>query len=316
MKVNELKSNLTAAAIIVFGLVGVFFLSGFVERSRPALPENYADEDLSVQGARLKGFSLGFDGLLADWYWMRSLQYIGAKIVADRDKNTKLNLENLTPLNPRLLYPLLDNASTLDPKFTAVYSYGAIILPAIDRQQAIKLAEKGIENNPNQWRLYEQLGYIYWRLNDYERAADVYSRGAALDGSPPFMRVMASKMLTAGGDRETARAIYEQMLAAAPDQQVKENAALHLLELDSLDEREKIDAALHNFRKKNNRCANNWREILPELQSVTFYHGRKFRVDAANNLVDPSGAPYLLNKENCVAELDASKTKILLTVNN
>lgn len=312
MKSNFSKSNVIAAAVIVFGLIGVFLASDFTEKNRPALPDGYADEDLSLQGARLKGYSFGFEGLLADWYWMRSLQYIGEKVVKDHDKNTNFNLENLKPLNPRLLYPLLDNAATLDPRFTAVYSYGAIVLPAIDSAQAVKLAEKGIANNPNQWRLYEQLGYIYWRLNEYEKAADVYQRGAALENSPPFMKIMWSKMLTAGGDRETARAVYEQMSENAPDQQIKDNAALHLLELDSLYERDAIGAALLSFKAKNNRCADNWRDILPALQSAKLPAGKNFRIDArSGSVVDPSGAPYILDKENCAVKLDHEKSKIL-----
>lgn len=314
------KRNLTeiaaALAVIVFGVVAVFLLNGFCERNRPPLPDGYADEDLSLQGARLKGYSLGFEGLLADWYWMRSLQYIGEKVVAsDTEKNTTLNLENLNSLNPRLLYPLLDNATTLDSKFTAVYSYGAVVLPAIDRRQAIKLVEKGIADNPYEWQLYGQLGYIYWRLNDYERAADAYSAGAKIDGAPPFMKLMAAKMLSTdnGGGRETARAVYEQMLEAAGDRQLKENAALRLLELDSLDERDAIDAALHSFREKNNRCAGDWREITPALlQAAKTPENKKIRADDAGNLIDPTGAPYLLDGENCRAQLDPKRTKIPL----
>ncbi len=296
--------------IIALGLVGVFLLSGFTERARPPLPDGYADEDLALQGARLKGFSPGFEGLLADWYWVRSLQYIGGKVVKYNDKNENFNLENLKPLNPRLLYPLLDNAATLDPRFTAVYSYGAIVLPAIDRQQAIKLAEKGIENNPEKWRLYEQLGYIYWRLEDYEKAADVYRRGSKVEGAPTFMKVMATNMQTAGGDRATARAVYEQMLASESDKQIRNNADLQLLRLDSLDERDAIRAALQDFKEKNNRCAANWREILPILRTAKLPGNRSLHIDAANNLVDPSGAPYLLDREVCDVKLDEAKSKI------
>lgn len=310
VKSNFSKSNLIAAAVIAFGLIGVYLSSGFAEKNRAPLPAGFADEDLALQGARLKGFAFGFEGLLADWYWVRSLQYIGEKVVKDRDKNSKFNLENLRPLNPRLLYPLLDNAATLDPRFTDIYSYGAIVLPAVDARQAVMLAEKGIENNPDKWRLYEQLGYIHWRLGEYEKSAEVYARGSKIEGAPMFMRVMASKMLTAGGDRETARAIYRQMFENAPDRQVKDNAALQLSEIDSLYERDAIQTALQVFKEKSGRCANAWREILPLLQTVKLPENKNLRVDAGGKLVDPSGAPYVLDKENCAVKLDTEKTKI------
>lgn len=306
------KQTLLAIAVIVCGLVGVFALSDFVEKNRPALPENFADEDLNLQGARLKNFTFGFEGLLADWYWIRSLQYVGAKIIKNGETKENLNLENLSNLNPRLLYPLLDNAATLDPRFTAVYSYGAVVLPAIDPKQAIALTKKGIENNPYEWRLAEQLGYIYWRLGDYENAAAAYETGARIDGAPVFMRLMAAKMKTAGADRATARAIYEQMLAASNDEQVRDNAARQLLQLDSLDEQNALRVALGMLKNKINRCANSWRELLPLLQIINLPGNKSFRIDAANNVVDPSGAPYLLDREKCEARLDAAKTKIPL----
>jgi hypothetical protein len=134
---------------------GVYALSNFIESNRVPIPETYADEDLAFEGKKIKGFALGAEGMLADWYWMRSLQYIGDKLT--NSKLEYIDLEDLTHLNPRLLYPLLDNATDLDPHFMAAYSYGAIVLPAIDKQQAIKLTEKGIAANPNEWRLHQYL---------------------------------------------------------------------------------------------------------------------------------------------------------------
>ena len=236
MKSNS-KITSAAIAVILCGFVAVFFLSGFIKENKPELPEKYIDEDLAVQGARLKGYTLGFDGLLADFYWMKSLQYVGDKVI---HSEKEFDLENLTPLNPRLLYPYLDNATTLDPKFMSVYEYGATVLPAIDKTQAIKLAEKGIENNPDYWRLYHNLGFIYWRLGNYEKASEIYAQGAQIKGAPGFMRMMAAKMKLDGGSRDTSRAIYRQILDEAQDEQTKENARVRLLQLDSLDEREII----------------------------------------------------------------------------
>jgi tetratricopeptide (TPR) repeat protein len=309
MKANNrnLKQTISAIAIIIIGFVAIFLLSGFLEKNRPALPENYADEDLALQGSRLKGYSLGFEGLIADWYWMQSLQYLGDKIVKNPD--AKISLDNLNSLNPRLLYPYLDNATTLDPQFLSVYEFGATVLPAIDKDKAIKLLRKGIEENPNQWRLYQHLGYIYWRLGDFEKASEVYATGAKTPNAPKFMQMMTAKTKSDGGSRETARAIYRQMFDEAEDAQVKENAGLRLLELDSLDERDEIRVALQTFKTKTGHCAENWREILPLLQAVKLPGGKDFRVDNSNNLIDPSDVPYVLDKENCSVELSPS-TKI------
>ncbi len=308
MKSNLIKS-FTAVAIILGGFVAVFLLSGFVEKTKPVLPENYADEDLTLQGAKLKGFSLGFEGLLADWYWMKSLQYLGNKVVNSKEN---FSLDNLNSLNPRLLYPYLNNATDLDPKFISVYEYGATVLPAIDQEQAIKLTQKGIDNNPENWRLYQYLGYIYWRLENYERAAEVYEAGANIAGAPDFLKMMAAKMKSEGGNRETARVIYRQMYEQAQDEQSKETARLRLLELDSLDEREAVQKVLDDYKSKNNRCVGSLREVLPFLQKIQLPDGKDFRLDNSNNLVDPSDAPYLLDKEKCTINLDAAKTKIPL----
>lgn len=306
-----MKSILTktfiAIAVIIAGFAAVYVLSNFLEKIKPPLPEDYADRDLALQGAKLKGFSLGLEGLIADWYWMQSLQYIGKKMIDSQDN---INLENLNSLNPRLLYPYLDNATDLDPHFMAVYSYGAVVLPAIDANQAIKIAQKGIKNNPNEWRLYQQLGYIYWRLGNYEKAAEIYAEGSRIANAPPFMKMMAAKMKSEGGSREIARQIYTQMLEESDDGQVKENAALRLLELDSLDERDAIRAALQNFKEKSGRCANNFQEILLLLRTVKLPTGKDFRLDKSNNIVDPTGAPYLLDKEKCDVLLDVKTSKI------
>lgn len=307
MNKNATKTIISLAVIVV-GFAAIFLLSGFLEKARPALPENYADEDLALHGARLKGYSLGFEGLIADWYWMRSLQYLGEKIVKNQD--VQFSLDNLQPLNPRLLYPYLDNATTLDSKFLSVYEFGATVLPAIDKAQAIKLLEKGIADNPNEYRLYQHLGYIYWRLGNFEKASETYAAGAKLPKAPKFMQMMTAKMNSEGGSRETARTIYGQIFNEAEDEQTRENAKLRLMELDSLDERDQIKKVLGEFLTKNKRCAENWREILPLLQKVEMPYGKQFRLDKSNNLIDPSDAPYVLDRENCGVKLDLEKTKI------
>lgn len=294
---NNTKQIVLSSVLIAIGFGLIFVLSNFLESNQPALPENYEDQDLALQGAKLKGFALGFEGLIADWYWMQSLQYIGNKM--QKNTNEKFNLEDLRPLNPRLLYPLLDNATSLDPQFLAAYSYGAVVLPAIDPDQAIKITEKGIANNPNTWRFYQHLGYIYWRIKNYEKASEVYEKGSEIEGAAPFMKLMAAQMKSQGGSRETARTIYEQMLNDAQDSQTKETATIRLKQLDSLEERDAVTSILNDFKTKNNRCINQWSEIFPSLKTVKLHNNKDFRIDKSGNLIDPTDAPYVLDKQNC-----------------
>ncbi len=295
-----------ALAIVGFG--AVFALSGRLETIRPPQPEGFEDQDLALKGAGLRGYALGFEGLLADWYWMESLQYIGGKIL--RNPQIKVSIDDLNPLNPRLLYPYLDNATTLDPRFKAPFYYGAVVLPAIDKQQAVRIAEKGIASNPDEWRLYQYLGFIYWRLEEYDKAADVYERGAKIDGAPKFMQMMVAQMRSQGGSRDTARAIYQQMFDGAEDGQTKDLAALRLLELDSFDDRDQIRAALGQFKDQNNRCANNWTEIFPILKNLKLPRGRQFLIDKNNELLDPTGVPYILKRETCDVSINYEKSKL------
>ena len=306
MRSSLFKNTILPLAIIVVGFAGVIGLSGYLDRIRPVLPADYDDSDLTMNGSRLKGFALGFEGLMADWYWMRSLQYIGGKLI--KSNAEFVNIDDLSNLNPRLLYPMLQNATDLDPHFIAAYSYGAVVMPAIDKEKAIEIAQKGIANNPTEWRLYQYLGYIYWKIGRYDLAADTYERGSEIAGAPPFMRLMAASMKTEGGSRTTAREIFRQMLADSDDPMVKLTAERRLKELDSLDEREAIDKALADFRERTGRCASTLAEIAPSLLQVKLPAGNEFMVDRAGNLIDPTEAPYVLDKENCRVKLDTART--------
>jgi len=302
------RHTIAAVLIVVAGFSAVVLLSRYLDANRVNLPESYADSDLDLQGKKLKGFALGAEGLVADWYWMRSLQYVGGKIVSRGIES--VNLEDLTSMNPRLLYPMLDNATTLDPKLMAAYSFGATILPAIDANQAIELTEKGIRDNPEQWRLLQYLGYIHWRLKDYEKAADAYERGSQIPGAPPFFKLMAAKMRSDSGSRDTAREIYKLAMAEAPDASTKTSAELRLMELDSLDEREAMDRTISEFREAKGRCPANLREIVPQLRGVRLPADNDFGLDASGDLVDPSGVTYLYDPSKCSVSLDPARTKI------
>lgn len=247
-----------------------------------------------VSPGSARRLALGFNGLAADWYWLRALQYIGRKTLAYRGS---LQMDDLGPLQLKALAPLLEQATTLDPQFLAAYQYGAIVLPAVDAEAAVRLVEKGIRENPRAWRLHSSLGYIRWQQGRFAEAAEAYAAGGRVEGAPPWMTAMAAQMSAKGGSRETARAIYEVMLRTTDDEQMKLLAFRRLVQLQSLDERDALRRLLSTHRERAGRCAADWRELSAPLRAA------RLKLDASGTPLDPTGVPYKLLADRCDAEL-------------
>lgn len=280
--------------VVVLGLATAFALSRRIDQTRPALDPKIEEEQLYLSGTTAKRVSLGFNGLAADWYWMRALQYVGRKVLR---ASGKVQLDNLSKLNLRLLAPLLETATTLDPQFMEPYEYAAVVLPGVNVDDAVRIIKKGIVANPSAWRLYQQLGYINWQQNNFAEAGVAYRQGAALPGAPIWMKVMEARMASEGSSRATAREIYSRMYEQAGDEQVKHMAQQHLQYLDSLDQREGLGKALSAYQARVGHCPVAWKEIEPVLRAL------RFPLNSASAPLDPSGAPYVLVSAKCEIEL-------------
>src|SRR6187549_2943576 len=103
-------SDMTLVAVIVLGLAGTVTLSRLADSRRPPVNPAFEEESLYLNAKTAKRLSLGFNGMIADWYWMRSLQYVGRKVLGSERGPM---LDNLSDLNLKLLAPLLDTTTTL-----------------------------------------------------------------------------------------------------------------------------------------------------------------------------------------------------------
>jgi tetratricopeptide (TPR) repeat protein len=281
--------------VVVIGMACTALLVRWTDTLRPPPDPNAIDESLYLNGKTARRISLSFNGLMADWYWMRSLQYVGKKILSQPES---VALDDLGKLNLKLLAPLLDTATTLDPEFLDPYEYAAIVLPAVDVKEAIRITQKGIAANPNAWRLYQHLGYIYWQQGDYQAASETYGRGAQIPDAPAWMVAMKAKMVAEGGSRDTAREIYIRMFEQSNDEQVKDTARRHVWLLDSLDQRDVLRKAMQAYRDKTGKCPASWSELREPFRVLSV------PVDASSAPLDPTGAPYVLQAGNCEVMLN------------
>jgi tetratricopeptide (TPR) repeat protein len=220
---------------------------------------------------------LGFDAVAADLYWLRALQHFGATRL--RKGGPKL-FENL--------YPFLDLATSLDPRFNVAYRFGAIFLSEEPpggpgrADLAIALLEKGIEQNPHRWEYYQDIGFVhYWWTGDYTKAADAFSRSAAVPGSPWWIKPLAAVTLAQGGDRRTSRLLW-QALAQTPDNEfLKRDAKRRLTQLDALDQIDELTVIVDRARAAGVTAPWSW--------PLLFQQGL-LRVP-----IDPTGTPLAID---------------------
>jgi TPR repeat protein len=217
-----------------------------IARDRQYPRDQYAlTEILYVRsGAVMKRLTLGHDGLAADVYWVRALQYYGGN-----------RLKAPVPGQRRyeLLYPLLDIATALDPYFSRAYQFGAIFLsegyPGGPGRpdQSIALLRKGLAAMPTKWQYPHDIAFVYyWHLRDYKAAAEWFQRAAALPNAPNWLLPMAAAMLTNGENRASARFLWQQVLASE-EAWLRSAAERALLQLQALDEIDRLEAGVKRF---------------------------------------------------------------------
>jgi tetratricopeptide (TPR) repeat protein len=294
-----MKKDALRFLVIVLAMAEVVMLSHWIDDHRQDMNAPISEERLYVDGATAKRLTFAFNGIAADWYWMRSLQYVGQKIVNYEDSHDgRFNLGNLSSLDLNLLAPLLRVTTTLDPQFMAPYEYGAVILPELNQDEAISLLNYGITANPSSWRLYHYLGYIYWQRKDYAQASNVYATGAKLPDAPAWMAALSARMKAEGGSRDAAREMYLHLYEASNDEAVKEMVTKQIMRLDSLDERDVIRRVLADYRAQSGRCASSWRDVAAALRTA------RLKIDSTTGApLDPSKIPYRLIKDGCDVDL-------------
>jgi tetratricopeptide (TPR) repeat protein len=212
-------NSLALTSLLIIGLALSVAAQNWLDaQQRPAESQEATDETLYLtSGEVLKRASIGFDGLLADIYWIRTIEYFGANFERQKAAQGFVDIREM-----RRLEPLLEITTELNPNHIAAYRFGAFFLQYLDPGKAISFVNRGIRNNPNEWRLYQDLGFIYWKLGRYREASEAYLAGSQVAGAPAWMEAMAATMLARGGESETAREIFERLCGSSDDQFIKQ----------------------------------------------------------------------------------------------
>jgi hypothetical protein len=254
------------------------------------VPSDRAAEDALYlsRGESVKSLAIGYDSLLADVYWMRAIQFFGSRVLSDR---TVLN-------NPGgrldLLYPLLDVATTLDPHAIPPYRFGGFFVhDYVNRDRGRALLEKGVRNNPDDYRLYQDLAYLAWTDGDCATASRFYDEGSAAPNAPAWMKPLGAAILARCGQPDLAYEMLARQYESTDDPRVREELALDIKRFRAVNEVNYLHSAAAAFREQTGAFPTSLAQLVRVLRPQQ--GAPPLRLGPGGAPLDPDGNPYVYN---------------------
>jgi hypothetical protein len=134
---------------------------------------------------------------------------------------------------------------------------------------------------PEKWQYYHDAGFMEYWWRDHKAASEWFLKASKVPGAPPFLPTLAARALAEGGDRETARVLW-QGLTTAEHEWLRQSARRALMRLDAEDQIDALQPIVNAFRDDAGRFPTGWIELarLGRIRGIP---------------LDPSGVPYGLD---------------------
>lgn len=213
-------------------------------------------------GQAVRTTSFGQRLLLADFFWLKTVMYMGeSAMVPERGW--------------RALHALGDIVTDLDPRFGYAYQVVGSNLSGLagDVERSNRILEKGMRNVPDRWALpflYAFNKFFY--EDDYTTAAQ-YARRAAEVGARPHLALLAANLaLVANSPEQYASAIefLEVSLQQAANPELRELLERRLVKVRTYRELARCEQAVAAFRTLFGRPPSSldevvWQRLLPAV---------------------------------------------------
>jgi tetratricopeptide (TPR) repeat protein len=170
-------------------------------------------------GDYLRLASLGYREVTADLLWIQAIQVMGKQRLSEEDGHW--------------LYGALDRITTLDPKFVRVYEAGghALCILVVLPEESNRLLKKGMQHNPQEWKLPFILGInYYFEQGDDEKAAEAMAQASSLPGAPEGLVRLAAKLFVSAKSPQQAVELLAKVYEATSDESARKMLEIRLKE--------------------------------------------------------------------------------------
>jgi tetratricopeptide (TPR) repeat protein len=228
----------------------------------------------------LRWMSLGYDNVLADVLWFRTISYFGKHYRSDRTY-------------PWLAY-MCDLVTDLDPRAAHVYRFAGMVLPweAGQAKDGLRLLIKATKVFPNSWLYPYWTGFIYYFFeNDYKTAAEWMSRAAQLPGANPIAARLAALFAAHRYGPDATIDFLRELETEVNTEEMREVIRKNIREAKLAAQIDKLNQAVSLYRGR-------YGSIPPDLQELVRVHilervptdpfGGRYVIDGASGKVKSS----------------------------
>lgn len=208
---------------LLLALLAVAAATTAAHRHIPAVSRVQQDDVFVPRPDVAKITALGFDAVLADYYWVQAVLLAGGHTSPSK-YSTHLGR-------------LIDVVTTLDPWVDHAYRFAAVWLIETldDVRHANRLLERSFEYHPDEWRNRFYFGFNqFFYLDDNEAAAVLLHEASQLPGSPAYLPRLVARLRADVSDLGAAAIFLEEMVRTAPDESARAGyqAALDEIEVE------------------------------------------------------------------------------------
>ncbi|MGC4122304.1 MAG: tetratricopeptide repeat protein [Myxococcales bacterium] len=259
----------------LFSLIAIIGLGAATHRlhasAASASPSDSGDSVLYLpNGTFLRHFSLGQPTTLADFYWLKLVQYIGG-------------VQGPQPH----LFPLANLITDLDPEYGYAYLAPAMVISSKKRfEEANELLLKGVENNVPRWEIPFNLAFNYWyELQDYERGAKYLKLAVAVPGRPEWLPVLVGRLLATAGNVDSAIQFVQAMLEQAPDEKTRADLEHKVVQFRYERDVQLLEKAVAEFQRIRGGLPWGFAELDSRLFGLLLHDSSEFEYDPATGEV-------------------------------
>jgi len=234
-------------------------------------------------GKFLKFATFGYSSFFADLIYLWAIQYYSDYSIPDRF---------------HYLDHIFSIISELDPHYVDPYEIGSLIAvyEARDLNSALKILDRGLEKNPDQWLFPLEAGHLAQIFTkDYNLAKDYYRKAMGIKGAPDLTKRLYANAAFRTMDFKTSWETWLEIYTTVNDERIKKIASNHLYQVKAAIDVLVIKEAIGKFRAKFRRNPSELSQLVKAGYLASLpkdFDGQDYLYDPLTGEVKPTTIPW------------------------